>query len=211
MPRIAFGGIRSLAAAPLLAAGLGLAALAGCDSKDATPIPSETPTTPAGPTTAPSTQAAIAPTTQPSTIMIDGKTYSFPPAKLRVSKADGHVVARLYSNDPKDAMGDNYHGNSYDLMMQLDDIDSPTEIYNAVWQFKAVSHDSPSTPYGIFLDGVRFQLTPSVVTAHFIGDSLIVRVDVEGQFMRLDQTDATDAPRATYVTGRLLAPVEYKD
>ena len=35
-----------------------------------------------------------------------------------------------------------------------------------------------------------------------------VRVYAVGQGRK---TDATDAPRATYVTGRLLAPVEYKD
>lgn len=195
------------AAAPVLITALSI----GCDSKqDVVPVPSATPTTPA---TAPATQAAdiVAPTTQPSTLVVDGKEYPFPPAKLRVSKTDGHVVARLYTNDPKAASADDYHGNGYDLVMQLDDIDSPAEIYKAVWTFKAASHDSASTPYGIFLDGIRLQLTPSMVTAHFIGDSLMVRVDIEGQFMRLNQTDPNDPPRATYVGGRLLAPIEYKD
>src|SRR5437588_454153 len=69
----------------------------GCDSKEVTHVNSTTPTVP---TPAPATQASdvIAPTTQPSQILIDGRAYSFPPARLRVSKTDGHVVARLYTN-----------------------------------------------------------------------------------------------------------------
>jgi hypothetical protein len=211
MQRIALGGVRIFAAAPWIAAPLLAAALSiGCDSKDGTTAVPSAPVTPA---TAPATQAAdiVAPTTQPSQLLVDGKAYEFPPAKLRVSKTDGHVVARLYTNDPKAAMADDYHGNGYDLVMQLDDIDSPAEIYNSVWTFKAVSHDSPGTPYGIFLDGIHLQLTPAMVTAHFIGDSLMVRVDIEGQFTRLNQTDPTDTPHAVYVSGRLLAPIEYKD
>ena len=143
--------------------------------------------------------------------MIDGKVVEFPPARLRVSKSGGHVIARLYTNDPKATLVEDYHGNGYDLLMQLDDVGSPTEIYNAEWDFKAASHDSPSTPYGIFLDGIRFQLVPSQVTARFIGDSLLVRVDIQGQFARQNQTDLNDPSKVVNVSGRLLAPVEYKD
>jgi hypothetical protein len=212
MQRIAGAGNPSLAAWLLAASVLACALVVGCDSKDATPQPSSGSASPA-PTSAPSTQAAdsIAPTTQPSTLLIDGKPIEFPPAKLRVSKTDGHVVARLYTNDPKAALADDYHGNGYDLLMQLDDINSPAEIYNAVWDFKAASHDSPTTPYGIFLDGIRYQLVPSQVTAHFIGDSLMVRVDLQGQFIRQNQTDPNDPSKLVNVSGRLLAPVEYKD
>src|SRR5665213_290464 len=95
MPRNTFRGVRVLAA-PLMAAALLAALTVGCDSKETvTPAPSATPTEP---TTGPATQAAdvIAPTTQPSQLIVDGKAYEFPPAKLRVSKSDGHVVARLY-------------------------------------------------------------------------------------------------------------------
>jgi len=204
-------GVRGIVIARSLAASLLAAALLlGCDSKDASPQPSAAPSTP---TSAPATQTAdlVAPTTQPSELLINGKAYSFPPAKLRVGKADGHVIARLYTNDPKAALADDYHGNGYDLLMQLDDIDSPAQVYSAVWDFKAASHDSPTTPYGIFLDGLRFQLVPSQVTAHFIGDSLMVRVDVQGQFIQQNQADPNDPAKVVNVTGRLLAPVEYKD
>ena len=143
--------------------------------------------------------------------MIDGKPYSFPPARLRVSKIDGHVTARLYTNDPKAALGEDYRGNGFDLVMKLDDITEPTEVYTSIWQFKAPSANYVESPYGIFLEGIRFQLQPDDVTAQFLGDVLQVRVHLSGKFLEFDQTDAHQPPKSVYVDGYLLAPVEYKD
>lgn len=185
----------------------------GCDDRG------QTPSSPAGPTTAPTTQMGNAqgpttgPTSQPavSHLTLDGKLYSFPPARMRVSRDNGHIIARLYSADPKAALSDDYKGNGYDLVMRLDDITEPTEVYTSVWQYKAPSREYQDNLHGIFLEGIKYQLQPADVTAKFLGDMLLVRVDVEGQFLQFDQAETNAPPKVVYVKGSLLAPVEYKD
>jgi hypothetical protein len=143
--------------------------------------------------------------------MIDGKLVAFPPAKLRVSKSDGQISARLYTIDPKAALADDYTGNGYDLVMKLDDIAEPAEVYNSFWQYKAPSAEFSESPHGIFLEGVKYQLQPADVTARFLGDMLVVRVQLKGKFLQFDQSNVTSAPKSVYVEGFVLAPVEYKD
>lgn len=196
----------------LLAAGIHL----GCDQPKQTAPSSVAPTT--APATAPSTQSVSqGPATQPTTqqavseLTIDGQMYSFPGAKIRVGTSGTHVLARLYTDDPKAALEDDYKGNHYDLQMRLDDIQSPQMIYMAVWQFKAHSSEYNDTPFGIFLDGMRYQLQPINVSARFLGTMLQVHIDLEGQFLVFDDSDKSAAPKTVYVKGSLLAPVEYKD
>jgi hypothetical protein len=188
----------------------------GCDHpKSTAPSAPATPTTPA---TAPATQAAFEipatqPATQPATsqIMIDGRMYNFPGAKLRVSKTTRHVLARLYSDDPKAALDDDYKGNHFDIQMRLEDIADPQLVYTSGWQFKAPSDEYSDSPYGIFLDGMHYQLQPLDASAQFLGTMLQVHVDLEGHFLLFDDTDKSAVPRAVYVKGSLLAPVEYKE
>src|SRR5258708_12139703 len=82
-------------------------AAVGCDSGTRTSA-KQNPTT--APTAAPTTQpdqTALAPTTEPSSqpavseLLIDGRPYMFPTAKLRVSKVNHRYVPRLYPNFPK--------------------------------------------------------------------------------------------------------------
>lgn len=188
----------------------------GCyERKSPATPPSPTNT---APTTAPATQpVALAPTSQPATqpafsqISIDGQMYTFPGAKIRVVQSGSHVVARLYSDDPKAALDDDYKGNHYDLQMRLDDINDPHLLYTSAWQFKAISSEYSDSPYGIFLNGMRYQLQPQDVSARFLGTMTQVHIDLEGRFLVFDDSDKTAAPRAVYVKGSLLAPVEYKD
>lgn len=186
----------------------------GCDSRDSGTKP--TPTV--APTTAPATQpTALAPATEPATqpatsqLTIDGQIYKFPVARLRVSKSGGQVVARLYSDDPKSALEDDYKGHHYDLVMKLDDISDPRQVYMAVWQFKAPSREQDETPYGIFLDGMKYQLQPLSATARFLGTMQMVQVSLDGQFLMFDNADKTGTPKIAYVNGSLLAPVDYQD
>lgn len=188
----------------------------GCDQpKQAAPVSVPATTAPA---TAPSTQAVsegatTEPSTQPvvSQLSIDGQMYTFPGAKVRVGTSGSHIVARLYTDDPKAALEDDYKGNHYDLQMRLDDIQSPQMIYMAVWQFKSQSAEYNDTPFGIFLDGMRYQLQPINVSARFLGTMLQVHIDLEGQFLVFDDSDKSAAPKTVYVKGSLLAPVEFKD
>ena len=193
----------------LIAAVLGAAVFAGCEKPDESAPKAATTEAPAAATRPATSEPATQPS--PSSLLIDGKPYAFPPARLRVSKADGHVIARLYTNDPKAALGDDYKGNGFDLMMKLDDITEPTEVYTSVWQFKAPSADFVESPYGIFLEGIRYQLQPGDVSAQFLGDVLQVRVHLTGKFLQFDQTDAHQPAKSVYVEGYLPTPVEYKD
>lgn len=178
------------------------------------------------PTTAPSFVAAATqpdastdlaanppPTTQPdaSHLTIGSQVWKFPPARLRVTKSGDHVIARLYSNDPRSAINDDYKGNSYDLTMNLDGIRQPQQIYTAQWQHHARSREFVDSPSGIFLEGVKYQLQPFDVSAHFLGDMLLVRVDIRGEFLQFDSADPSAPPKSVMVQGSLLAPVEYKD
>lgn len=186
-----------------------LLAAVGCDRGN--PLSGPTPAPQAAPATQPGTTQ---PTTEPATVSrltIDGKVYSFPPARLRVSKSGEHVTARLYTNDPKAALGDDYHGNGYDLVMKLDDITEPSEVYSSVWQYRNPDPTYVDSPYGIFLDGIKYQLQPSDVTARFLGDTLLVRIDLQGRFLQFDQSDGVQVGRQVYVKGSLLAPVEYRE
>ena len=130
---------------------------------------------------------------------------------LRVSKTGDKITGRLYTIDPKAALADDYKGNGYDLVMNLDDITEPTEVYNSFWQYKTKSQEFSESPHGIFLEGLRYQLQPADVTARFLGDMLVVRVQLKGQFLEFDQSDVKAMPRPVYVEGYVLAPVEYKD
>lgn len=195
----------------LLIAGIPL----GCDHpKQATPsAPSTT-----APTSAPATQpvaqlSTTEPATQPSVsqLLIDGQMYNFPGAKVRVGTSGSRILARLYTDDPKAALEDDYKGNHYDIQMKLDDIQSPQQIYMAVWQYKAASSEYNDTPFGIFLDGMRYQLQPINVSARFLGTMLQVHIDLEGQFLVFDDSDKSAAPKTVFVKGSLLAPVEFKD
>jgi hypothetical protein len=201
--------------------------LAGCDSRQEpgrqTPATLPTATSSAAPAnsfpatmpaaTEASSDAAPPISTQPasSQLTIDGRVFSFPSAKLRVGRGDQSVVAYLYSDDPKAALKDDYVGNHFELMMKLEDVQDPHQIYMASWQYKAPSRDYINEPYGIFLEGMKYQLQPLDVSAHFLGDMLRVRIDLEGQFLMFENTSKSTAPRTVYVKGSLLAPIEFKD
>lgn len=198
---------------------IGAAMVAGCDkgTQPITPTPAPAPATQPA-TTEPSTTqpVAVGPQTQPaepnfSQLMIDGKLYKFAGAKLTVSQSGERVTARLYTDDPKSALEDDYKGNNYDLQMRLDDIHDARQIYMAAWQFKAPSREYVNEPYGIFLEGLRYQLQPLDANARFLGTMLQVQVALDGQFLMFDNSDKSAAPRVVYVHGSVLAPVDYKD
>jgi hypothetical protein len=189
----------------------------GCDSGAPTP---GKPASSAAPTTAPATQPSaaadvrtVAPSTQPATseLLINGQVYKFPVAKLRAGKSADHVMARLYTDDPKAALDDDYKGNRYDIQMSLDKLREPQQVCMASWQYTAMSHEYVNAPYGIFLEGMRYQLQPLNASARFLGTMLMVQVDLEGQFLLFDNADKSAVPKTVFVKGMLLAPIEYKD
>jgi hypothetical protein len=154
---------------------------------------------------APATAPAIDPATQPATsappapsvaMQIETRgTVKFPSAILRVGTSDDKVVALLYTNDPKDALKDQYAGNSFYFQMELN-ADDVKDFADSDWRFESASSEKADTPYGIFLDGHRQQLQPVDVKISFEpagGDQTLVTIS--GKFLLVHVEDASQPPR----------------
>jgi len=150
------------------ATALSFLAAGGCDKPPTTPRASTSAAT------MPAAAAAAAPAAQASTrptfavMNIDGHRVIFPAARLRLEDAGDHVNALLFSDDPPEAIKDNYQGNSFYLPMVLD-IEDPKSLPGATWSHKSTSAagEREDTPYGIYLSGRRTQLVPFDVRAKF--------------------------------------------
>ena len=162
--------------------------LCGCDRS--APAPVARPTTAA---TAPASSALAATAPAVSVININGHSDIFPAARLRLEQEDGRIVALLFSDDPREALKDNYTGNSFYLRMELDVVD-PGELSQAQWHFQShSSSEREDSPYGIFLVGRKTQLQPFDVQARFARDGGTTIVHLAGQFQVID-TKATEKP-----------------
>jgi hypothetical protein len=170
---------------------------------------------------APTTQQAVsqsgvaeAPTTLPSASVftIDRSLQWFPPACLRLTAKDGKVIARLYSDDPRDVLTGAATVNSYDLVMVLPGISDPADIAHAVWVSRSASIEKQDSPYGIFLNNQEDVLQPMDVTVRFQGKAPNVKVLVQGSFGLFHEADRTPhpAPVMVNVVGLLNASVVVK-
>ena len=170
------------------------------------PIPNVT-TTASGhnaPATLPAATKPLA-----SYIVIGERRYTFPPARIYVHKKDDQVTATLFSDEGKVA---NYDGNSYLLDVKLD-VDNPRQLASAEWHYKAPNSDRVDSPYGIFLEGVRYQLQPFDVAIAFDArepGSDLVTATVRGLFLRFDTRDPLSPGDQVPVVAKLTAKPEVK-
>jgi hypothetical protein len=202
-----------------------LIAAPGCrrsDTANPTAENTETPPTtqPAAPQLPPPRQIAVAPpkhaatapaATEPlaSYITIDHRIYTFPVARLYLHRKDDQLTATLFSDDGRTA---DYAGNSYLLEMKLD-ADDPKQIATANWRYKAPNSDRVDSPYGIFLDGVKYQLQPfdvAVVFAPPEHGSSLVTASLVGDFLLFDTRDTLSPGAVVPVTAKLTAKPEIK-
>ena len=80
--------------------------------------------------------------------MIDQKRVEFPPAILQLRQKDERLSALLLSDDPKDAIDDNYKGNSFYMHMPVDAADVK-DLTSTAWHYQAPSSErseSASSP-----------------------------------------------------------------
>lgn len=153
-----------------------------CDQSATTP--SHPATRAAATTQSPATTAAAKPAL-PTVMNINGGRVVFPAARLRLEEEDGHLVAILFSDDPREALKDNYIGNSFYLKMELDVTDAK-ELAKAQWRYTAPSASQrEDSPYGIFLSGRKVQLQPYDVQARFRTNGQVM-VLIAGQFHMID-------------------------
>jgi hypothetical protein len=145
-------------------------------------------------------------------LVIDQQEEFFPRAMLRLTKSDGQVIARLYSDDPSGVLSGKETVNSYDFDMVLPDVSDPAEIDQAVWTTRSPSSQRRDTPYGIFLNRKQKLLQPMDLTVRFSGQAPRVRVVLQGTFWMypMDQTSRNTAPVMVRVIGSLEATVPAK-
>jgi hypothetical protein len=154
-------------------------------------------------TTAPATEpsdAQAASATQPASsqpracrMLVDQQRVEFPPAKVALRARGGQVLALLYSDDPPNAIDDDYTGNSFYLEMILD-IQDVSQLGTARWMYKAPNSERAETTNGIYLDGRKRQLQPSDILVEFEGTQSPVKVWLRGQFLLFDSTHDPTMP-----------------
>lgn len=169
----------------LAVSGFAVALTIGCGKPAPTPV-----AVPASqPATAPATEPAD---TQPVTALmnVNGHSSVFPAARMRISRDTDHLVATLFSDDPREALKDNYTGNSFYLKMDLD-IDDPALLDQTQWHYQAPSSgDREDSAYGIFLAGRNTQLAPYDVRARFRRENADdVTVFIAGQFQVVETSN----------------------
>jgi hypothetical protein len=157
---------------------------------------------PANPTTAPTERA-------PTVVMLDQKPLSFPPAILQVRTRDGQFTGILMSDDPKDAIDENYHGNSFLLEMPLQVTDLK-DLNGDVFRYDSPTSEQTDSPYGIFLDGGRIQLQPLQMQVSFEGDESSMTATVSGRFLEFATRDDTVPPKQVNVVSKMDLVVKMK-
>ena len=207
--------IRRCAGAALLL-GVALAATGlsgGCEEPQPAPAP---PPGDVAPATTPATKPmpATAPATQPvsSVMNIGGHASVFPPARLRLETDGLHLIALLFSDDPRDALKDNYTGNSFYLRMELD-IDDPAKLADATWQYATRStSEREDSPYGIYLGGRKVRLSPFQVTGRFKvnqGEPTgVTSVLFSGQFIIVDESTRRGPAQVVLVAAEMPVKVD---
>jgi hypothetical protein len=171
---------------------------------------------PPPPATAPAPQVAIPPAaaTQAAEaadnapdgciMMINQQPIQFPPARLRIKSDHDKVTAILYSDDPKDALNNNYTGNGFYFTLALDVSDA--QFDHATWVHQSETSERTDSPYGIFLDGHRRQLQPLDVRIRLLpAASGGMKVEMAGTFLSVDPQDDLAATQVVPVAAWLLA------
>jgi len=173
--------------------------IVGCAKTEDGPAQARTApaTQPAPADTAPQpASSAAVPMAEPtaSMMMIDRAQQWFPPARLRISSSNGKVVARLYSDDPKDVLTGKDTVNSYDLKMTLPNISDPADISTTTWVSRSSSMEKQDSPYGIFLNNQQDVLQPTDVTVTFQKSGSRMLVMVRGTFSSFHISEQTPNP-----------------
>lgn len=211
-----------LRAAAACAVGL----LAGCDRSagdSAAPQPAMSATVP---TTYPATQASIQlnsasqPASQPlvetpaatrAVLMIDGRQVEFPPARIILDKKGTRLSARMFSDDPKDALDADYAGNSFYFEMALEA--DPEQPGMWLWRYKSQGAEPAESPNGVYLRGLKTHLQPFDVLVEVDQSSpkrAVVRIIPPSQFRSYDKGATTGYYQLMPVFGELKAEVVTK-
>jgi hypothetical protein len=183
----------------LTAATLALAATAVHEAREAAgpALPVVPPTVTAEPGPTPAVPKPARPMT---TLSLDGQDVSFPAATLTVTRTRGGPHAILATDDPPEAIGSDYAGNSYMFDMRLTPSErAANDLTQTPWEW---SEATSSDATGIFLHGDRDTLQPTPgVRVTFQNDGPALMAVISGPFLKLDGHDPAAAPERVQVYG----------
>lgn len=164
------------------------------------PPPQVSPGTPAAPATSLSL-AEVVKARVPVVMTIDQDQKDFPPAKLVMESRDGKSVVLLMSDDPPQAINDDYVGNSYYLELEFDEI--VPDLAGRQWECHNSAASATDEPTGIYLEGHRKHLQPRDVKVTFERGSSGEIAWLSGTFLMIDTTDVAVPPRLVPVTAKV--------
>jgi hypothetical protein len=156
------------------------------------------------PTTLPATRPTI------SKIMIDGREFSFPAARLVLQQSEPTVDLLLFSDDPPDALSATYAGHRYYFELKLE-IDDLAKLAASDMHWKAASIERVDAPDGIFLEGDKRLLQPYDLRVAFSQTGNIYTIELGGQFLLFNAKEEATAPKTVLVRGTLMAELEKKN
>ncbi|HEV8293686.1 MAG TPA: hypothetical protein VGP94_17255 [Tepidisphaeraceae bacterium] len=157
--------------------------------------------------TNPSNLPATRPTV--SKVMIDGREFTFPPARLVLQQSEPTVDLLLFSDDPPDALSATYAGNRYYFELKLD-IDDLQKLAASDMHWKAASIERVAAPDGIFLDGDKRLLQPYDLRVAFSQTGKVYTIELGGWFLLFQNKEEATAPKTVQVRGTLMAELETK-
>ncbi len=156
------------------------------------------------PATLPSTRPTV------SKIMIDGREFVFPTARLVLQQSEPTVDLLLFSDDPPDALSATYSGNRYYFELKLD-IDDLEKLAASDMHWKAGSIERIDAPDGIFLDGDKRMLQPYNLRVAFSQTGKVYTIEIGGEFLLFQNKEEATAPKTLQVRGTLMAELERKN
>ena len=135
------------------------------------------------------------------TLAIDDTPTEFPPIEL-TARSNGNNVTVQIGTPTADPEKDN----AIHLDFTLEEIDDPSNLAGAAWQFKSDDPERAGTLNAITLRGRAVVLEPIDVEIYFGRDGDLATIDIDGQFRWFDPPDAEAPLKVVNVSGRLLAP-----
>lgn len=130
-----------------------------------------------------------------------GVSIQFPRARLRLTgKGESHLVALLYSDDPKEAITKDWKGDRYYFRMPLQAADLralESFPYRSVVEFNS----DDDTSNGVFLKGDRYHFVPIDLSVRFEMQGSQVVAYLGGLFKQYDTTDIQAEPKWFQIQG----------
>lgn len=175
--------------------------------------PALSSTPPASPATQPITAVpASTPAPVRAYLVVGSQQVWFPPALISFTTSHGQLSARLFTDDPPEAIEADYVGNSFDLDMPLN-VSTVQDLRKATWMLQSTqSMEYPDdSPHGVFIHGQQQRLHPQYAAAQFFpqrnGQVIVV---LRGWFLSEDATHTEpgfNIPQRVAVFGRIIAQI----